>query len=61
MTFNDPNPNVFLCVYVGRISREKRLDILIDAVKDIEDIYLAIVGTIDADVMRASCFYVPFS
>jgi len=42
MTFNDPK--AFLVVYVGRISREKRIDIIVDAVKHIPDVYLAIVG-----------------
>jgi glycosyltransferase involved in cell wall biosynthesis len=34
----------FLCVYVGRISREKRLDVMVEAVKQIDGAYLAIVG-----------------
>lgn len=34
----------FLCVYVGRISREKQINVIIDAVKDLPGIYLAIVG-----------------
>jgi glycosyltransferase involved in cell wall biosynthesis len=33
-----------LCVYVGRISREKRLDILIEALRQLDRVYLAIVG-----------------
>ena len=38
------NPNGFLCVYVGRISREKRIDIIVNAVKDLDDVYLAVIG-----------------
>ena len=38
------NPGAFLCVYVGRISKEKKLDVIVDALKDIEDAYLAIIG-----------------
>lgn len=38
------NKSGFLCVYVGRISAEKRLDVLINAIKNIPDVYLAIVG-----------------
>jgi len=39
----------FLCIYVGRISGEKRLDVMIDAIKRVDvikgrRIYLAIVG-----------------
>ncbi len=37
----------FLCVYVGRISNEKRLDVIIDAVRNLrgeQKAYLAIVG-----------------
>eukprot|EP01035_Chromulina_nebulosa_P018543 gene18543-24263_t len=42
LTFGDPN--AFLCVYVGRLSREKRIDIIIDAIRKIDGVYLAIVG-----------------
>ena len=38
------NPDGFLVVYAGRISHEKRLDIVIEAVKDMDNVYLAIVG-----------------
>ena len=36
----------FLCVYVGRIANEKRIDLLIEALQDIPGVYLAIVGTV---------------
>ena len=39
----------FLCVYVGRISNEKRLDVMIDAVRGLKGnrkTYLAIVGEV---------------
>jgi glycosyltransferase involved in cell wall biosynthesis len=42
LTFGDPDG--FLCVYCGRISREKQLDTIISAVKAIPHAYLAIVG-----------------
>jgi glycosyltransferase involved in cell wall biosynthesis len=42
MTFGDTNG--FLCVYVGRISREKRIDVIANAVAGVEGAYLAIVG-----------------
>lgn len=42
MTFEDED--AVLCVYVGRISREKRLDVLMDALKNLDHVYLAIVG-----------------
>lgn len=42
MTFGDQSG--FLCVYVGRISREKRLDVIVSAVKQIPGAYLAIIG-----------------
>lgn len=44
MTFGDKN--AFLCVYVGRISKEKRIDVIVEAVRSIEGVYLAIVGEI---------------
>jgi glycosyltransferase involved in cell wall biosynthesis len=47
LMFDDENG--FLCVYVGRISGEKRLDIIIDAVKNLKikdnrKAFLAIIG-----------------
>ena len=42
LTFGDPN--AFLCCYVGRISKEKRMDVLIDAIKQLPGTYLAIIG-----------------
>eukprot|EP01038_Epipyxis_sp_PR26KG_P008282 gene8282-11211_t len=46
MMFGDENG--FLCVYVGRISTEKKLDIIINAVKNLKDngvaAYIALVG-----------------
>jgi glycosyltransferase involved in cell wall biosynthesis len=47
MMFGDENG--FLCVYVGRISGEKRLDVVIEAIKNLEindgkKAYLAIIG-----------------
>ena len=44
MLFGDTSPGAFLCVYVGRISREKRIDVIAEAVKNISGAYLAIVG-----------------
>jgi phosphatidylinositol alpha 1,6-mannosyltransferase len=38
--------SAFLCVYVGRLSREKRLDVIISALRDLPHAYLAIVGYI---------------
>ena len=38
------NPSALLCVYVGRISREKRLDVIVKAARNIEGVYLAIIG-----------------
>ncbi len=47
LTFDDEDG--FLCVYVGRISGEKRLDVIIDAIKELRQdsksrTYLAIIG-----------------
>lgn len=42
MMFGDTNG--FLCVYVGRLSVEKQIDILIEATKNLPNVYLAIVG-----------------
>lgn len=45
MTFNDPD--AFLCTYVGRISNEKRLDVMVDAIRELtgsSNAYLALVG-----------------
>ena len=42
MTFGDKN--AFLCVYVGRISLEKRIDVIVEACKNCPNVYLAIVG-----------------
>ena len=42
MMFGDKNG--FLCVYVGRISKEKRIDVIVDAVKALDGVYLAVVG-----------------
>jgi glycosyltransferase involved in cell wall biosynthesis len=38
------HPEAFLCVYVGRISREKNLEVIVEALKGIDDAYLAIIG-----------------
>lgn len=38
------NPDAFLCVYVGRISKEKKLDVIVEALSGIDDAYLAIIG-----------------
>ena len=38
------NPDAFLCVYVGRISKEKRMDVMIEAMRGIDNAYLAIIG-----------------
>ena len=38
------NEKGFLCVYVGRLSPEKRLDIIIEAIQNIDNAYLVIVG-----------------
>ena len=42
MTFGSKNAQ--LLVYAGRISKEKRIDIIIEAIKDLDNTYLAIVG-----------------
>jgi glycosyltransferase involved in cell wall biosynthesis len=53
LTFSDPTGG-FLCVYVGRISREKRIDIIAEAIGSIDGAYLAIVGDgPDADAFQA--------
>lgn len=44
MLFGDTSSEAFLCVYVGRISREKRIDVIAEAVKRIPGAYLAIIG-----------------
>lgn len=44
MTFHDESPEAFLCVYVGRISKEKRLDVIVEAVRAVKGAYLAIIG-----------------
>ena len=33
-------------VYVGRLSREKKIDVLIEAIRSIPGAYLAIIGTL---------------
>jgi glycosyltransferase involved in cell wall biosynthesis len=38
------NEKGFLCVYVGRISREKRIDICVDVISQMKNVYLAIIG-----------------
>lgn len=42
MTFG--NENGFLCVFVGRIALEKRLDFMVDVIRKIEGAYFAIIG-----------------
>lgn len=42
LTFGDEE--AFLCVYVGRLSREKRLDVLLEALRGLPGAYLALVG-----------------
>ena len=44
LTFQDPEG--FLCVYVGRISNEKRIHIIKEAIRPLDHVYLAIVGRI---------------
>ena len=57
-------PDAFLCVFVGRISREKRIDVLVDALRGIPGAYLAIVGdgpsasvygSLHGDINRVYC------
>jgi hypothetical protein len=38
------NSDGFLCVYVGRISTEKKIDVIVDALKHIDNAFLAIIG-----------------
>jgi glycogen synthase len=38
------NENGFLCVFVGRIALEKRLDFLVDVISKLDGVYLAIIG-----------------
>jgi glycosyltransferase involved in cell wall biosynthesis len=54
MTFGDTSPGAFLCVYVGRISKEKRLDVIVEAVKNIPGAYLAIIGDGPSAAMYAA-------
>jgi glycosyltransferase involved in cell wall biosynthesis len=42
--FTFGNPDAFLCVYVGRISKEKRMEVMVEAVRSIDNAYLAIIG-----------------
>lgn len=42
LTFGDPEG--FLCVYVGRISNEKRIHIIREAIEPLEHVYLALIG-----------------
>jgi hypothetical protein len=42
MTFGDSNG--FLCVFCGRISKEKRIDVIVEVVKRMPGVYLAIIG-----------------
>lgn len=42
LTFNDPKG--FLCVYVGRISKEKRIDTIFEAISALDNVYLALIG-----------------
>eukprot|EP00596_Hydrurales_sp_CCMP1899_P005455 CAMPEP_0119035374 /NCGR_PEP_ID=MMETSP1177-20130426/2294_1 /TAXON_ID=2985 /ORGANISM="Ochromonas sp, Strain CCMP1899" /LENGTH=416 /DNA_ID=CAMNT_0006993463 /DNA_START=524 /DNA_END=1774 /DNA_ORIENTATION=+ len=44
LIFGDASSSSFLCVYVGRISKEKRLDVIVEAVKNTAGAYLAIIG-----------------
>jgi glycosyltransferase involved in cell wall biosynthesis len=38
------NANGFLCLYTGRISNEKRIDLILAAVQKLDNAYLAVVG-----------------
>ena len=38
------NKDAFLCIYTGRISNEKRIDLVLGAVQKLENAYLAVVG-----------------
>jgi len=54
MTFGDPAG--FLCVYVGRISNEKRLDVIRAAVQKLtgdKATYIAIVGAVHLSVLNS--------
>jgi len=42
MTFGDVDG--LLCLYVGRISNEKRIDVLVEALRPLDGVYLGIVG-----------------
>jgi glycosyltransferase involved in cell wall biosynthesis len=42
MTFG--NPEAFLCVYVGRLTFEKRIEVIVEACKNLPNVYLALVG-----------------
>ena len=38
------NRDAFLCIYTGRISNEKRIDLILGAVQKLDNAYLAVVG-----------------
>ena len=42
LTFDDPKG--FLCVYVGRISKEKRIETIFEAISSLDNVYLALIG-----------------
>lgn len=42
MTFGAPD--ALLCVFVGRLSNEKRIEVLVEALKEVPSAYLALVG-----------------